>query len=349
MRSNKMLVGCSGLILLLAFTLNASAQQERKHYLHVPTTISSEAQTLLRSLPDPHMKPLVPGPSETRKWAVFQQTIEVDKIENQKRIVDLLKPKVRKLTFGGVPVLEIRPKGWKDNGKVLVFTHGGAYTLRSAASTLGQSAVTADATGLRVISVDYTLAPHAKWQEVTDQVIEVFIALQKQGYGTKDIAIIGYSAGGGLAAASVLKMRDKGMGLPAAVILCSPWVDVSGSGDTYATLKHAEPFFVYELHLKNSADAYANPVDQKHPYVSPVYGDYSKGFSPTLIQGGTKELLLSGFVRLYQAMDTAGIPVKLDIYEGMPHVFQTVPDLPESKVALRKIKTFLVRHLFGAN
>ena len=141
-------------------------------------------------------------------------------------------------------------------------------------------------------------------------------------------------------------MRDKGFGMPAAVVLCSPWADITDSGDIAVTLKHAEPMYLYERHLKPSADAYADPKDQKHPYVSPVYGDYSKGFPPTLIQGGTKEIFLSNFVRQYQALDAAGQTVKLDLYDGMPHVFQPrLADAPEGKAALKKMKAFLDQHL----
>ena len=98
--------------------------------------------------------------------------------------------------------------------------------------------------------------------------------------------------------------------------------------------------------LGPSADAYANKKDQKHPYVSPVYGDFRNGFSPTLIQGGTREIFLSNFVRLYQALDTSGQIVKLDLYEGMPHVFQAKsPESEESITALKKMDAFLVKYL----
>jgi acetyl esterase/lipase len=250
------------------------------------------------------------------------------------------------MELGGVPVVDIKPKSWKDNGKVMVYTHGGAYTLFSAYSTLSSAALMAETTGLRVISIDYTLAPHARWQQITDQVVSVFKALREQGYAMKDMAIYGDSAGGSLAAGSVLKMRDKGMGMPAAVVLWSPWSDITDTGDSYVTLKHADPAYFYDKHLKTSADAYADPKDQKHPYVSPVYGDYTKGFPPTLIQGGSKEIFLSNFIRHYQALDTAGRIVKLDIYEGMIHVFQAaLAGTPESKTALGKVDAFLKQYL----
>jgi epsilon-lactone hydrolase len=97
---------------------------------------------------------------------------------------------------------------------------------------------------------------------------------------------------------------------------------------------------------KNRADAYANPSDQRNPYVSPVYGNFTTGFPPTLIQGGTKEIFLSDFVRLYQVLEQANIPVKLDIYEGMPHVFQFfLYNSTESDLALSKTNDFFKEYL----
>jgi len=121
----------------------------------------------------------------------------------------------------------------------------------------------------------------------------VYQALLKDDHRFEDILSYGDSSGGGLAASVILKMRDQRLGMPAAAVLVSPWVDVTRTGDTEFTLQRAEPNYLYDQHSKNAAGAYADPKDQKHPYVSPVYGDFSKGFPPTLIQGGTKEILLS--------------------------------------------------------
>jgi len=111
-------------------------------------------------------------------------------------------------------------------------------------------------------------------------------------------------------------------------------------------LHDADPNQLYEKQGRQSAGAYADPADQKHPYVSPVYGDFSTGFPLTLIQGGLKEVLLSGFVRLYQALDAAGVPVKLDLYKAMVHNVQDgIPDAPEAVQARRKIRPFLEQHL----
>lgn len=336
------------LIIMLSSALisESFATPKKNNKVYIPITISTQAAKILSMYPDPYLTEQFPDTHSVDDWLALQKMLEIRNISNQESLIAQLEPTVTEINLAGVNALDIKPKNWQDNGKIMVYIHGGAYTLFSAKSTLGSSALMANVTGLRVISVDYTLAPHAKWQQTIEQVIVVFKALHKQGYDMENIAIYGDSAGGGLAAGSVLKMRDQGMGMPAVVVLWSPWSDITNTGDSYETLKHADPTYLYERVLKPSADAYADPQDQKHPYVSPVYGDYSKGFPPTLIQGGTKEIFLSNFIRHYQALDIAGNIVKLDIYEGMPHVFQTVmAGTPESDTALRKTNTFVKKYL----
>src|ERR1700732_3027835 len=99
----------------------------------------------------------------------------------------------------------------------------------SAASTLGRAVIFAHETGLRVVSVDYTVAPLAKYNQISDQVIVAIRALLKEGQRLEDLAMYGASSGGGLAAAAILKMRDRGLGMPRAAILVSPWLDVTPS------------------------------------------------------------------------------------------------------------------------
>lgn len=312
----------------------------------VPETISAAWRNYFEGLPDPAKIAERPGPNDIEGWRRIHAEYEAQRLETSARLAEQLGVKIVERTLGGVRVLDITPKGWKDDGRVLVYAHGGAYTLFTARSTLTSSATGAAYTRLRVISIDYTNPPKARWQAVTDEVVSVFKALTEQGVPMKKVAFYGDSAGGSLATGSVLKMRDQGLALPAAVVLWSPWSDITETGDSYVTLRDAEPSYLYDTTLGPAAAAYADLKEQKHPYVSPVYGDFSKGFPPTLIQGGTRELFLSNFVRLYQAMDTAGVSVRLDLYEGMPHVFQNkLPDSPEAQLALKKMKLFLEEHL----
>ncbi|MBV9250503.1 MAG: alpha/beta hydrolase [Acetobacteraceae bacterium] len=323
-----------------------SAKTEAHPYVHIPITVSPQAQEFLATLKDPALVPAFPEPSDFSGWRKLQAWAEADGKAKSEPLLRRYPHIAEQGERAGVPVIDVRSKGWTDNGKIVVYTHGGAHVMYSAASTLGRAVIAAHETGLRIISVDYTVAPHAKYIETSSQVVSVIQALLNEGYRHQDIAIYGDSSGGGLAAATILKMRDRGLGMPAAAVLVSAWLDLTPSGDTETTLHDADPNQLYEKHGKNAAGAFADPKDQKDPYASPVYGDFSRGFPPTLIQGGLKETLLSGFVRLYQALDLAGVPVKLDLYEGMIHNFQDrIPGAPESCLARKKMRDFLFQYL----
>lgn len=335
------------LILAIGLVAPSFAQdaQIKDRDIYVPTTISPQAQLVLKSLiqKKPYTR-TVPPLSDLDAWRKIYTAMEADMRVKSNKVVELTGVTVKETRLGGVPVLDIRPKGWKDNGKVLVYTHGGAYTFFSARTTLDSSAQMTVATGLRLISVDYTNAPFAQWEKIQGQVISVFKALLKAGYSMKDIALYGDSAGGGLATSTVLNLRDEGIGMPAAVVLWSPWADITNAGDIAHTLKYADPTLRYQNVLENSAKAYAGDLKLTDPRVSPLYADFSKGFSPSLIQAGTKEILLSTAVRLFQKLEAAGQDTKLDIYEGMWHIFQSSP-IPEAEVARKKSAEFIRRHL----
>ncbi len=121
-------------------TNQLAAEQAKTVFAYIPDTISQEAQAVIRMMPDPSLQPERPTPGDIEAWRAAQQERESFSLERQKAVVDSLQPAVTEMKLGGVPVLEIKPRNWKDNGKVLVYTHGGAYTMLSAKSTLGSSA-----------------------------------------------------------------------------------------------------------------------------------------------------------------------------------------------------------------
>lgn len=314
---------------------------------YIPETISSEARRELSMFTlSERNSYTMPAADDLEGW---QKELEESHARNRElslEIVNQYQPLLKKTKFGGVPVVDIKPRTWKNNHKALIYIHGGAYTFFDAESTFHLSVPIAHESGLRTVSVSYTTAPFSHWNEILNQVVAVVEELVAQGYTYSDIALYGDSAGGGLAAGATLKMRDTGKGMPAALILWSPWSDITETGDTYITLQEADPILIYDKSLEFCASAYADPQDQKNPYVSPVYADYTKGFPPTLIQGGSKEIFLSNFIRHYQALDQAGIAVKLDLYEGMWHVFQGLnPNLPESRLARQKMIDFINKYL----
>jgi acetyl esterase/lipase len=255
-------------------------------------------------------------------------------------------PRIEEISLGGVTCYDIRPKNLADDSKVLIYMHGGAYVVyRAGGSMLGRGVTAADKWNVRVVSIDFSLAPRRKFDAITDECVAAVSALVEQGIPLKDIAFYGDSAGGSLAAAVVLKMRDRGLGMPAALAMVSPWLDVTLDPDSLVSLQNQETSYVMQ-HVKAAGAAWADPKDQKNPYASPVYGDFTKGYVPTMIQGGLKEILLSGMVRMYEKLEDAEIPVKLDLWEAMPHNFpDRVPDAPESMRARKRMGAFLRGHL----
>jgi len=310
-----------------------------------PDTISPAWQKVWpsivsRSKPGPTF-----APDDVASWAQMRAENEKALLGFAQTIVSSYGVTTEDAKVGDVPVVWITPKAWRDDGRILIYVHGGGFVAFSAHSTLYQSALMAARSGIRVLAVDYTTAPAARWPQITDQMIAVYRAVLAAGHEPSQIGMWGDSAGGSIVAGATLKLRDQGLPMPAALVLWSPWSDVSMSGDSYTTLGQSDPLLDLPG-LKASGAAYADPADQKNPYVSPVYGDYSKGFPPTLIQGGTHEMFLSNCVRQYQALVQAGIPATLDLYEGMVHVFQPMaPATPEGRAALTATVRFWNDHL----
>lgn len=333
------------LILVLIILVSPSSYAKNSDF-YIPKTLSKEAKAVINSFKEKYRTVKnIPGKNDLKGWNNLKNKyIGYTKSLNNKVITEF-SPHLNKITIDGVDVIEIIPKNWDKSKQVIIYLHGGAYTLFSAESSFYNSVPISHYSNIRLISIDYTTSPNKKWDDISNEVVRVISQLYKNGYDPDSMGVLGDSAGGGLAISSVLKLRNYGLKMPKAIALWSPWVDVTGTGDTYQTLKNAEPTFLYSSLLKNSANAYAEPQDQKNPYVSPVYGNFIKGFPSTLIQGGTKELLLSDFIRIYQKMDLSGVDVKLDLYEGLWHVFQTYYEVPESKIAITKTSQFFIQHL----
>jgi acetyl esterase/lipase len=312
---------------------------------YIPTTISPEAASLYRAYRPFVLATPAPPARTAADFAAMYAASEARALPGAEAVVKRLQPTVIARTINGVPVIEVRPKDYHDDGTVLIDVHGGGFVGGSARSNLGGVAMAAQATGRRVITVDYTVAPHGDWRLVTDQVAAVYKGVLDEGIRADHIGMMGGSAGGDIVAATTLKIRDRGLPMPAALYLLSPMTDFTEGGDTRMTLRDADPV-LHADQVRPALDAYAPPADQKNPYVSPVYGDFTKGFPPTLIQGGTKEWLLSDMVRLNRRIREAGGVCDLEIYEGMPHGFAgLMTAAPEGREALAEQVAFWNRYL----
>jgi acetyl esterase/lipase len=316
----------------------------------IPTTISPEARAIYEKL----LPIAAAHRAETKiphSLAEFDARHDSDIARNEPSVLAALKAlniAVSESQLGGVTVVESTPPQYRDDHTILLHVHGGGFVLGSAKSSLGQDALMALATGKRILSIDYMVAPRGNWRIVTDQAVAVYKAVLAQGYSAKSIGMFGDSAGGNIVAASVFKLRDQGLPLPGALVLLSPCVDLNLNGDTETTLRDADPVLDFALN-KAFLAAYAAPADMNNPYASPIYGDFKKGYPPVLIQAGTKELVLSDAVRLYQALKTAGGAAELDVYEGMAHVFQAyMTGAPEQHAAYAEAKRWWSSYLVPA-
>jgi monoterpene epsilon-lactone hydrolase len=315
---------------------------------YVPSTVSPEAAAILDAARPGLLKPRPPAPTSAAGYVALNWAFEHMVALKEPATIKALGIVIADRQMGGVHVVEVLPPSYRDDGTVLIYVHGGGFIGGSAHSSLISSGLMARATGRRVISVDYTLAPTGQWRLVTDQLVAVYKAVLASGIPASRVGLYGESAGGNIIAGTAFKIRDEGLAAPAGLALISPASDLTGAGDTRVTLGEADPI-LYGPFIQPAIDLYAPPADQKNPYVSPVYGDFSKGYPPTLIIGGTKELLLSDMVRLHRAIRDAGGESRLELYEGMPHAFPpSMANTPEGRSAIAEQVAFWNQHLAKA-
>lgn len=247
---------------------------------------------------------------------------------------------VEPTTVNGLYAEWLRPKA-APASQVLLYLHGGAYLVGSCRTHRQLVSHIARAAGLNALVPEYRLAPEHRFPAAVEDATAVYMSLLEDGYAPANIAIAGDSAGGGLTVATLLSLRHAGVPLPAAVVLLSPFLDVTASGESARTRAGQDPWFdPGEVVLV--ANNYCEPgVDLRHPLVSPVYANVA-GLPPTFIQVGDDEILLSDSTRFADKMKRAGLDVELEIWPEMWHVFQLfIGKMPESRRAIRKIGAFL--------
>jgi acetyl esterase/lipase len=248
--------------------------------------------------------------------------------------------------LGGVPVAEITVDGVERRHIVLYF-HGGVYVLGTAAQAAGLASQIGRRTGATVISVDYRLAPEYPYPAAVDDALAVYKALLGNGTDPAGIVFAGESAGGGLAVATLVNARERGLPLPAAAFVMSPYADLTLAGTTMDTKAGADPLLSRE-NLQARVPDYTAGQDAAAGLISPVFADLS-GLPPLIIQAGTHEVLLDDAIRLARQAAMADVAVTLDITPGVPHVFQAYyPILDEADAALDRAGQLLSAYLASA-
>ncbi|SAK46942.1 alpha/beta hydrolase domain-containing protein [Caballeronia temeraria] len=247
------------------------------------------------------------------------------------------------------------PKGWRldireagdewlvpptPSRATILYLHGGGYYFCSPRSHRAITFGLATRANASVFSLDYRLAPEHRFPAALDDSVAAYRRMLDDDVPARSIVIAGDSAGGGLALATLLALRDARDPLPAAAVLFSPWTDLSCSGESMRTNDGRDPMYHASVFPKVAAQ-YLGAADARHPYASPVFGDF-EGLSPLLIQVGDTELLLDDATRVATRARAAGVRVELEIWRNVPHIFQIwAPFMPEARDALAHAAAFI--------
>ena len=252
---------------------------------------------------------------------------------------------MRATTLGGVPVVEIEVDGTGGDA-VILYLHGGAYTMGSAAAAAGLASELGRRARTRVVSVDYRLAPEYPYPAALKDAIAAYRGLLESGVEPEDVVIAGESAGGGLAIALVSVLAEHGLPQPACTVVLSPWADLTLSGES-VVLKGAVDPSVDANGLRRRAADYVGSADPRDPHLSPVFADLH-GTAPLLVQVGGNEVLLDDATRLAASAARAGVEVTLEVTPDVPHVFQAFAEiLEEGDRALERAGRFIAEHVRG--
>ena len=245
------------------------------------------------------------------------------------------------INAGGVSADRVITPASRPNRHVL-YLHGGAYRLGAPSTYRHFTWRVASAAQAQVLVIDYRLAPENPFPAGLEDAVSCYCWLLAEGADPRQIVVIGDSAGGGLALALLLKLRDNGVPLPAAAVVLSPWTDLALTGASF-TLNAKLDAMVHAEDVPKFATDYLAGADPRHPYASPLYGDPT-GLPPTLIQVSSEEVLRDDAVRMAERMQRAHCQAELQIWPRMPHVWHLLaPILPEAREAIAEINKFVQR------
>ena len=250
----------------------------------------------------------------------------------------------RSETVGGVGGEWLRAASSTPAG-VLLYLHGGGYFACSAEThrpiTTGFAL-----RGLEVFAPDYRLAPENPFPAAVDDAVAAYRGLLARGIAAETLVVGGDSAGGGLALAMLLSLREAGDAMPRAAVLFSPWTDLAGTGETLRSNAKRDAMFPGEK-FERAAEPYLAGADSRTPLASPLYAELG-GLPPLLIHAGSYEVLLDDSRRLAERARAAGTPVTLQTWPVVPHVWQLFR-MPESGQSMDAAAAFLRNALTGAD
>jgi monoterpene epsilon-lactone hydrolase len=306
--------------------------------------VSPEMQALIGAPYPPHFNA---DPKTSAEWKELIDRRAKLSIANVPAMKEKLGVTVEETTIAGVHCFVVTPAriSPENRRRLLVHVHGGGYVFGPGEAALPEAIMMAGFGGFKVISVDYRMPPDFPYPAAMDDAMAVWKDLVETN-DPRRLAIFGTSTGGAMTLAMVLRARDEKLPLPGAIAPGTPWSDIARVGDTYASNEWVDNVLVtWDGWLGRAAKLYANGVSLKNPYISPIYGDF-KGFPPTILTSGTRDLFLSNTVRTHRKLRRAGVTADLNVYEGQSHAqYQFNINAPETREAFTDIARFFDRHL----
>ncbi|HEY0602064.1 MAG TPA: alpha/beta hydrolase [Herpetosiphonaceae bacterium] len=244
----------------------------------------------------------------------------------------------------GIPSEWVASSAQPAGDTVVLYVHGGGFTAGSPKTHRELAARLVEASGSRLLVIDYRLAPESRCPAAVDDVVTAYRWLLDTGLAPQQIAFAGESSGAALIMAALVQLREAGAPLPAAVALISPWVDLTMSGPTIESRAEVDPLTT-KAGLTEASRYYLGDRDPGDPMASPLFADL-QSLPPTLIHVGDHEILLSDSLQLAEKLRAAGVDVQLDIWDEMWHVWHGwAAAVPEARQAIVQIGQFLRERL----
>jgi epsilon-lactone hydrolase len=312
--------------------------------LPVPATVSPQMQKIIAA-------PLRAGwdviPKTPEGWQASVKADAAATIATLPAMRERLHVKVEATTIGGVKAYIVTPDviPARNRNRLIIQVHGGCYVYSPGEAATPEAIMMAGFGHFKVISVDYRMPPEAYFPAALDDSVAVWKAALKMAKPA-NMAIMGTSAGGALTLEMILRARQEGLPLPAAIAPGTPMSDLTKTGDSFRTNALVDNVLVSpDGFCHGAAEFYAHGHDLRDPLLSPVYGDMH-GFPPAILTTGTRDLLLSNTVRVHRKLREAGVEASLQVYEGESHAEYMRDDTaPETKEAFTEIADFFDKHL----
>ena len=320
----------------------STAGREVVRLIRVPTSVSEQAQQFLGiELFGGAVERSVPN--DIAGWRRLIKETDALLVDVMGAQVEHLRDSVDSRSVGGVPVVVVTPEDVDDVGDarpIYLDIHGGSLLMGGGKACEVMARRTAAQVEMQTWSADYRMPPDYPYPAALDDVLTVYRGLLEVR-APEQIVVGGGSAGGNLAAALMLRPRDEGLPLPCALILLTPEVDLTESGDSFQTNLGIDN--VLTESLADSIALYAGDHDLRHPYLSPLFGDLNGLFPPTFLQAGTRDLFLSNTVRMHRKLRAGGVDAQLHVFEAMPH--GGFFGAPEDDELTDEIRRFLSDHV----